>query len=41
MENPVVSQQVTRDENFGWEQKQDEQLKHCWGQVCIIEDEDQ
>ncbi|KAK3533091.1 hypothetical protein QTP70_006783 [Hemibagrus guttatus] len=37
--NPLssVSQQVTREGSFGREQKEDDRLKHCWGQVLQAE----
>lgn len=33
--NPILSvfQQGTREGNLGWEQKEDDWLRHCWGQV--------
>lgn len=37
----VVCKQVTREGNFGWEQKSDKQLNHCWGQVLQIHGEGQ
>lgn len=41
--NPMSSvfQQVNRQGNFGWEQKEDERLKRCWAQVHQIEGVDQ
>lgn len=37
--NPVssVCQQVTRKGNFRYEQKENDHLKHCWGNVQQIE----
>ncbi|XP_017307043.1 uncharacterized protein LOC108255542 [Ictalurus punctatus] len=41
--NPLSSvfQQVNRQGNFRWEQKEDDCLKHCWAQVRQIEGVDQ
>lgn len=41
--NPLLCEikQVTCERNFGWEHKQDKQLKNCWSQVCIVEGEAQ
>lgn len=33
-------QQVSCEGNFGWEQNQDDSLKHCWGQLHLLEVED-
>ncbi|KAK3551819.1 hypothetical protein QTP70_029007 [Hemibagrus guttatus] len=37
--NPLssLSQQVTKEGSFGREQKEDDWLKHCWGQVLQAE----
>lgn len=34
-------QQITREQNFSWEKKQNNWLKHCWGQVRLVKSEDQ
>lgn len=33
--------QVSKEGNFGQEQKEDERIEHCWGQVCLVKGKDQ